>query len=86
MSCSPDHLAVRSCEAACAASSARVVMPSLAKMWDRCTLTVPGAMNRRRAMASFRRPSPTRRTTSSSAGVKLAQPVVNHPAAACVAA
>ena len=61
-----------SCEAACAASSARVVMPSFAKIWDRCTLTVPEAMNSRRAMASFRRPSLTRRTTSSSAGVRLA--------------
>src|ERR1700742_4096257 len=28
--------------AAWAASSARVVMPSLAKMWDKCTLTVAG--------------------------------------------
>ena len=70
-----DYLAVRSCAAARAASSARVVIPSLAKMWDRCTLTVPGAMNRRWAIASFRRPSLTRRTTSSSAGVRLAQPV-----------
>jgi integrase/recombinase XerD len=72
------HLAVRSWAAACAASSVRVVMPSLAKMWDRCTLTVPGAMNSRRAMASFRRPSPARRTTSSSAGVRLAQPVAGR--------
>jgi len=30
---------------ASAASSARVVIPSLAKMWDRCTLTVPREMN-----------------------------------------
>jgi hypothetical protein len=46
-------------------------MLSLAKMCDTYTLTVPGAMNRRRAMASFRKPSLTRRTTSSSAGVRL---------------
>ena len=75
---SPDHLAVRSWAAAWVASSVRVVMPSLAKMWDRCTLTVPGAMNRRRAMASFRRPSLTRRATSRSAGVRLAQPVAGR--------
>ncbi len=42
-------------------------------MWDRCTLTVRGAMNSRRAMASFRSPSLTRRTTSRSAGVRLAR-------------
>jgi hypothetical protein len=35
---------------------------------------LPGAMNSRRAMASLRRPSLTRRTTSRSAGVRLAQP------------
>jgi hypothetical protein len=29
-------------EAACPASSARVVIPSLVKMWERCTLTVLG--------------------------------------------
>src|SRR6516165_7074845 len=78
VSYSPDHPAVRFREAACAASSARVVMPSLAKMWDRCTLTVPGAMNSRRAMASLRRPSLTMRTTSSSAGVRLAQPAAGR--------
>jgi hypothetical protein len=44
-------------------------------MWDRCTLTVPGEMNRRRAMASLRRPLATRWTTSSSVGVRLAHPV-----------
>ena len=73
LSNSPDHVAVRFREAACAASSARVVMPSSAKMWVRCTLTVPGVMNSRRAMASLRRPSLTRRTTSRSAGVRRGQ-------------
>ena len=38
---------VRSWAAAWAASSARVAMPSLAKIWDKCTLTVPRAMNSR---------------------------------------
>jgi len=42
-------------------------------MWVRCTLTVPGVMNSRRAMASLRRPSLTRRTTSRSAGVRRGQ-------------
>ena len=37
-----------------------------------------GAMNSRRAIASFRRPSLTRRTTSRSAGVRLAQPVAGR--------
>jgi hypothetical protein len=50
------------------------VMPSLAKIWDRCTLTVPGAMNSRRAMASLRRTSLTRRTTSRSAGAGWPNP------------
>jgi hypothetical protein len=54
-------------EAACAGSSARVVIPSLVKMWERCTLTVPGAMKSRwtwprsagprsRGLATTRRP------------------------------
>ena len=44
------------------------------EMWDRCTFTVPGAMNNWRAMASLRNPWPTSRMTSSSPGVRLAHP------------
>ena len=48
-------------------------------MCERCVFTVPRLMKRRAPICGLVRPSATRRTTSSSVGVRLDQPVAGRP-------
>ena len=57
-----------------AASSARVEVPSLAKMWERWTFTVPREMNMRSPIWGLVSPSATSSMTLSSVGVRLSHP------------
>src|SRR5260370_18221222 len=60
---------------ASAASSEREPRASLLKMCSRCDFTVERETNNRLAISRLERCSPTSRTTSSSLGVREAQPV-----------
>lgn len=56
------------------ASSVRLVTPSLVKVCARCVFTVARPMNSRCPISGLVSPSAASRTTSSSVGVRLAQP------------
>jgi membrane-associated protein len=65
--------------AASVASSVRLATPSLANTCDRCVFTVPRLMNSLAPISGLLSPSTTRPTTSSSVGVRLAQPADRRP-------